>query len=729
MKKQRPLKCLTVLILFILQAQAQNGNETLGGTVTPSSGDPSPYTGAETLLVTGSSISTGDYNTLIGDGAGYRLTSGKYNTFLGTGAGALLTTQSDNVIIGAFAADQTNLTSPSIFDNVIIGARAARTLESHDNVVIGTEAGMVMTDATYNVLIGERAGYSLTDGDGNVCLGYRTGYSITTANDNVFIGARAGYHNTSGYGNIFVGGDYGASLDGLHNYNNTTGWDNTTGSNNTFLGAGTGGDNGSGSENTFIGGQAGARNEHANFNTFVGFQAGIINNRSNSTTNAMNNTFVGWRAGAKNEEGMNNVIMGYDAGFETSDGTNNSVIIGSSAKTNGSTDRNNIVLLGANAISTNNNTTAVGANTDVSGNYSVAIGTGASATTNNSMVLGGVTPTDRVSVGIGTTAPNQNASIELADTDKGLLINRLTNAQRATLESKLSTIEGGILVFDIEDKELYAWDGIQWKAATKDTDDQTIDVFQLTDNNLELSLINDGENTKIIDLSKYLDNTDNQELSLVSNLLGISNGTSSIDLAPYLDNTDSQTLNISNGNLSISGGNSVDLSSLKDGTGTDNQNLTGATLNGNNLTLSIENGNSVVVDLSTILIPLQNENITQQIRIDDLIDRIETLEACACQSLVVPEQEKASDRSILYQNIPNPFSGNSSIKYYLSNQVNKADIVFSNTSGQIVSSFELKKKSGEGELRINSNGLSSGTYFYTLYTDDIKIDTKKMVIE
>lgn len=89
-----------------------------------------------------------------------------------------------------------------------------------------------------------------------------------------------------------------------------------------------------------------------------------------------------------------------------------------------------------------------------------------------------------------------------------------------------------------------------------------------------------------------LDNTDTQDLTLISNILSLTDG-GSVDLSGYLDNTDDQTLSLAGTTLSIEDGNSVDLSGLG-GSGTDDQTLT---LTGN--TLSIEDGNSV--DLSDYL--------------------------------------------------------------------------------------------------------------------------------
>ena len=61
-----------------------------------------------------------------------------------------------------------------------------------------------------------------------------------------------------------------------------------------------------------------------------------------------------------------------------------------------------------------------------------------------------------------------------------------------------------------------------------------------------------------------------------------------------------QDLTLNGTTLEISAGTSADLSSLQDGTGTDDQNLTGATLTGTSLEITIENGNSVTIDLSSL---------------------------------------------------------------------------------------------------------------------------------
>ncbi len=103
------------------------------------------------------------------------------------------------------------------------------------------------------------------------------------------------------------------------------------------------------------------------------------------------------------------------------------------------------------------------------------------------------------------------------------------------------------------------------------------------------------------DLSSLIDDADAdatneiQDLSFDRDILAISGSESTVDLSGYLDNTDAQTLSFDGTNLALTGGGSVDLSSLADGTGTDNQTLSLAT---DILTIS---GSGSNVDLSGYL--------------------------------------------------------------------------------------------------------------------------------
>lgn len=363
-------------------------------------------------------------------------------------------------------------------------------------------------------------------------------------------------------------------------------------------------------------------------------------------------------------------------------------------------------------------------------------------------------------LGVGTSTPNAFTSLALGATDRGLQLNRLTNAERNTLGTNLMT-EEGVIVYDTDDKLTYAWDGTQWNPVGLDTDDQTVDTFQLNGNNLELSLEDDGVAVNTVDLSGYLDNTDNQDLSLTGNTLSLTNDATTVDLSGYLDNTDNQdisgsTLVGTDLTIGISGGASevVDLSSLDD-SGTDDQQISlagntlsledggsvdlsgyldntdeqllGFALNNNTLTLVITDGNTLMIDFTPMLQPLVDENAAQQAQIDDLIARVDLLEQCAC-TLRVPDNIQDPNRPVLFQNIPNPFDNTTSIGYYIPITYSNANIVISSTTGQLLNNIAVEVK-GEGSIEIGKASLQSGMYFYTLFVDGKKIDTKRMIIE
>ena len=383
---------------------------------------------------TGVNITTGDYNTIVGDSTAFRLTSASLGVFLGRRAGHNTTSAFENVFIGADAG-YSNTTGT---DNVFIGFEAGYSIFNRsDNVFIGTKSGRNTTSGDDNTFIGEESGLNNTTGDENVFIGEDAGYNNTTGYDNTFIGRTAGRTNTTGYQNTAIGHE--------------AGYDITEGYYNTFVGDSTGVDVGTGKYNTFIGQAAGAATEHANGNTFVGFRAGWDNNRTNSTNNANENTYFGFRTGHTNREGSYNVMLG--------------------SRTDFTSTRDNLYNIGlgydvsiGDGFNSKNYAIAIGAFASVSANRAIAIGYQAEATLPNTMVLGG--STNRVTVGIGTDTPNRKASLDLADTDKGFLINRLTNAQKTTLEGTLEATDIGLLLYDTDDKILYTWNGTGWDSST-----------------------------------------------------------------------------------------------------------------------------------------------------------------------------------------------------------------------------------------------------------------------
>ncbi|WP_300672442.1 hypothetical protein [Soonwooa sp.] len=83
-----------------------------------------------------------------------------------------------------------------------------------------------------------------------------------------------------------------------------------------------------------------------------------------------------------------------------------SIAMGFNAKTNS----NNETAVGINTTTANQNSTAIGSGASATGQFSTALGYGASTSQANAVVLGGI----NANVGIGTSAPNVNAKLDVS---------------------------------------------------------------------------------------------------------------------------------------------------------------------------------------------------------------------------------------------------------------------------------------------------------------------------
>lgn len=81
---------------------------------------------------------------------------------------------------------------------------------------------------------------------------------------------------------------------------------------------------------------------------------------------------------------------------------------------------------------------------------------------------------------------------------------------------------------------------------------------------------------------------------------------------------------------------------------------------------------------------------------------------------------------VLEQNVPNPFAEQTSISYYLPDNVQKAQMLFYNAQGRVIQTVDLKEK-GKGMVNVFASDLSNGIYTYTLVVDGKIIETKKMI--
>ena len=444
-------------LFLVCSAAAQTGNTNLG---------------SESLRL----VSTGNYNVAVGDSTLTSLTSASYSTAFGYAAGG-----NSNVNNGFFLGFSAGYNNTTGNENLFLGSAVGyfSTSGSH-NTFIGALSGFNNVAGDNNLFSGEAAGYRNTTGSNNTYIGHATGagqsgssFAATngvittnptsspgTGSNNTAIGAGALQNLTTGHRNTAIGNITGKDINNTTSATTNDVLPANYGSYNTFVGDSTGVDVGRGAYNTMIGQSAGAATEVGSRNTFIGYQAGWDNNRTNRD-NAHLNTYLGHRTGLTNRVGSNNVVIGARSDFHSmasgSDRNNYNVVLG----------YNSQIGLSDNLNAGKDNAIIIGSNSTVDGHYTMAFGHNITARVDSTMVLGG--ETHRVSVGIGTNTPNIKASLELADTDKGFLVNRLTTAQRNELATNLTADDSGTMVYDNEEKILYTWRGDAWSTSSMDS--------------------------------------------------------------------------------------------------------------------------------------------------------------------------------------------------------------------------------------------------------------------
>ena len=240
------------------------------------------------------------------------------------------------------------------------------------------------------------------------------------------------------------------------------------------------------------------------------------------------------------------------------------------------------------------------------------------------------------------------------------------------------------------------------------TDNQSISIVGNT-----LSI--EGGNS--VDLSGFT-NTDNQSISIAGNTLRISGSSSDVSLKKYLDNTDEQQIYLEGNILKITGSSSsVDLSGLV--TDTDEQNLS---LAGHEI--SISNGNSI--DLSGLFQQKQQQIDTLTAQVEEMKQTIAELKELVAKLVGTGEISAVTKSSSINQNIPNPFSTTTVIPFQIDSGVKNASIAFYTEQGQLVETVKILER-GKGTYTF-VNSKSAKIYLYTLITDGVKVDTKKMLV-
>ena len=112
---------------------------------------------------------------------------------------------------------------------------------------------------------------------------------------------------------------------------------------------------------------------------------------------------------------------------------------------------------------------------------------------------------------------------------------------------------------------------------------------------------------------------------------------------------------------------------------------------------------------------LRNPNILRPFSID-------TFEESAFGTM----QSKTAS-PVLHQNVPNPFSQSTQIRYYLPETVSTASLRIFDMNGRQLMQIPLTER-GEGMEVIQNSQFAPGIYLYALIADGQKIDVKRMIL-
>lgn len=415
---------------------------------------------------------SGSNNIAIGFNANYYNQTGSNNTILGHEAGraSALHNKTGNVFIGFQAGfsetgsnklyiENTNTASPLIggdfnLNEVYINGKLriadgtqsagrifkstadgtgswadATTISDGDWTISGTH---IYSAVSGNVGIGVTAPAQRLELDGSIRFPATT--SSTTGV--IYKGSEPFIHDYKGASalgyNTFIGQGAGNFTSG--SLSNWQGCNNTglgyyalhgvsTGYANTAAGAFALQLTTTGVENTAVGLQAMVSNVNGNKNTAVGYMAQMQN------TSGSQNTAVGFNANYYNQTGSNNTIIGYEAGSgAVLHSKSGNVFIGHQAGYNET---------GSNKLYIDNSNTSAPL---IGGDFS-----------SNQVHVNG-------KLGIGTTAPLASALLDLTSTNSGLVIPRMTTAQRTAIGSPVD----GLLVYDTDADAVYLYRNGVW---------------------------------------------------------------------------------------------------------------------------------------------------------------------------------------------------------------------------------------------------------------------------
>lgn len=512
---------------------------------------------------------------------------------------------------------------------------------------------------------------SVNDATDNIFSGTGAGANITTGIQNIAIGNLALNQNQTGNGNIAIGK---GALFTTTSYGNTAIGDqtminNTSGFYSTSLGYNTLYGNTTGIENTAIGAFSLKTNSTGNQNTSIGF------NSLQANTTGSFNTATGHAVLFNNTTGYSNAVFGYGAMFSNTSGYQNTTI-GVSAM-NGNT---------SGFLNTANGFTALYSNT--TGSWNTAIGTRAlytnTAQDKNTAVgwSAGDGAQSSASTYIGF---NAHASVVVSGSTALGVNATVTASNQVRVGTNVITSIGGYV----------NWSNISDGRVKKN----------IKANVPGLSFIN-----------KLLPVTYNLNLDAADKITGNKKDNTGNDTEAK-DRSAKEAVIYSG---FIAQDVEKTAKELK-------YNFSGVDAAKNESDLYGLRYAEFVVPLVKAVQELSEENDALKTQLDEVKKLLLQLTAQSANDNNTQNAVATLNAARLEQNVPNPFSNSSLIKYSLPEKTVQAALKITGTKGETIKIISLNAK-GNGSISLSNEGLAAGVYYYSLIADGKLIDTKKMVI-
>lgn len=130
----------------------------------------------------------------------------------------------------------------------------------------------------------------------------------------------------------------------------------------------------------------------------------------------------------------------------------------------------------------------------------------------------------------------------------------------------------------------------------------------------------------------------------------------------------------------------------------------------------------------TMLIPVLTEAMKEQQKmIEQQQKEIDELKAIVKGTAPKSILENPVKTIQLFQNVPNPFSKETDIKFFLPETVKQANLTIYDMQGKQLRKIDINERN-EASIKINAKELPAGMYMYSLIADGKEMDTKRMIL-